>query len=229
MRRLAIGLAAALAMGGAARAADAPVGVWYLGGSSNTPNGYGGVLWSLPGAQLGHGLALRATASGGAYDYSTGAGKVTAHYEGGDVALVYQSSGPWGWANVAGGPQYVNTDLSPVDLGNRRRGGRWEASLQSDGELYLDALRLGWYGQGGLTYGSYDARMHVNYRLGSDRLRLGVEGGVQGDPTYRLEKVGPTLDIQANSGLTIQLGGGVRIQERIPSQGFVSLGFSRVF
>jgi hypothetical protein len=229
MRILAIGLVAGLAMAGTAHAADAPVGVWYLGGSSNTPNGYGGVLRSLPGAALGHGFALRATASGGEYDYTAGVGKVTAHYEGGDLALVYQSSGAWGWANLAGGPQYVNTDLSPVDPGNKRRGGRWEASLQSDGEFYFDALRVGWYGQGGLTYGSYDARLHVNYRLGSERLRLGVEGGVQGDPTYRLEKVGPTLDIQTNSALTIQIGGGVRLQQSLPTQGFVSLGFSRVF
>jgi hypothetical protein len=59
--------------------------------------------------------------------------------------------------------------------------------------------------------------------------RLGVEGGVQGDPTYRLEKVGPTLEIQAPNQLTIAIGGGVRIQEQIPTQGFVSLGFSRVF
>jgi hypothetical protein len=229
VRNLVIGLLAGLTTAGAAHAAGAPIGVWYLGGSSNTPSGYGGAVVSLPGAKLGHGFALRATADGGEYEYAAGVGKVTAHYEGGDLALVYQSSGAWGWANLSGGPQYVNTDLSPVDPGNKRRGGRWEASLQSDGELYFDAWRMGWYGQGGLTQGSYDARVHVNRRLGSDMFRLGVEGGVQGDPTYRLEKVGPTLEIQAPNQLTVAIGGGVRIQEQIPTQGFVSLGFSRVF
>ena len=229
MRILAIGLLASLAMAGAAHAEGAPVGVWYLGGSSNTPSGYGGVLASLPGATLGRGFALRATGNGGEYDYSAGVGKVTAHYVGGDLALVYQSSGAWGWGNVSAGPQYTHTSLSPRDPSNKRLGGHWEASLQSDGELYFDAWRVGWYGQGGLSQGSYDGRVHVSRRLGSEMFRLGAEAGVQGDPTYRLEKVGPTLQIQAPNALTVQIGAGVRIQQNIPAQGFVSLGFSRVF
>lgn len=233
MRILTMGLLASLALAGAAQAQTqvqtGPVGVWYLGGSSNTPSGYAGALFSLPGANLGHGLALRGTAIGGQYDYSASVGKVTARYGGGEVALVYQSSGPWGWGNLSAGPQYVNTSLSPRDPFNKRVGGRWEASLQTDGELYFDALRVGWYGQGGPIQGSYDGRLHVNYRLGSEMFRLGAQASVQGDPTYRLEKVGPTLDIQMANALNIQIGGGLRIQQNIPSQGFVSLGFSRVF
>lgn len=229
MKFAAIGLCLTLAWGCDALAAETPTGVWYLGGATNTPSGYAGAIVSLPGAVLGRGFAVRGTGIGGEYGYQGGVGSVKARYAGGDLALVYQSSGTWGWGNVSAGPQYVNTSLSPIDPSNKRRGGRWTASLQSDGELYAQAWRVGWVGQVGVSNGSYEAGVHVNHSLGSEMFRPGLSAAVQGDPTYRLERVGPTLDIQAPGALTVQVAAGAVLQQGLGTRGYVSLGLSHVF
>lgn len=214
----------------AAAHAETPTGVWFLGGSiSESPSGYAGVIKSLPGAALGHGFALRVSANGGRYKYDAGPTRITAEYAGGEAGLVYQLSGGWGWANVSAGPKFTHTRLSPVDPGNRLRGSRWDLGLQTDGALDGSHWRLGWFGSVGVDKESYQARLQLGRKIQSQSMRIGVEGGIQGDPSYKKgiiggfvsKAIGHNMEIQFASGITEQRGRGPRA--------YGSLGLSQIF
>ncbi|MDR2858071.1 MAG: hypothetical protein LBV50_09515, partial [Novosphingobium sp.] len=76
-----------------------------------------GAMVALGDGGLGHGLALRVSANGGHYTYDAGGNRIEADYAGGEAAIVYQTSGTWGWANFSVGPRYTHTGLTPADPG----------------------------------------------------------------------------------------------------------------
>lgn len=214
----------------AAANAETPKGVWFTGGTvSDNVSAYAGVLHALPGDRLGKGFALRAGANAGAYEYDSGATAIDAKYAGGEVALVYQASGPWGWANVSAGPRYTHTSLSPNDAANDRSGSRWDIGLQTDGALDGRQWRLGWQASFGPFDEAYQARAQLSRKFTAHSLRIGVEGGVQGDPSYRKTAAGAFVATAIGRDLELQLGSGVSIEHGRSARAYGSIGLSRVF
>ncbi|HET9629856.1 MAG TPA: cellulose biosynthesis protein BcsS, partial [Novosphingobium sp.] len=145
-----------------------------------------------------------------------------------DLALVEQVSGGWGWANVSAGPRYTHTRLSPVDPGNSRRGSRWDLGLQTDGALDSPGWRLSWLGSYGVVDEEYQAQLELGRKIGSKGLRLGIEGGVQGDPSYRKVRGGAFI-AAALGTIEVQVGGGVSKERGQSSCGYASISLAKVF
>jgi hypothetical protein len=188
----------ALSLCGLASAADAqdPLkGLWFVGAAAGEgPAGYAGFVQSLPGARLGDGLAVRASVAGGQYEYAGGTGTIEASYGAGQLALVRQFSGPWGWANASIGGTYGHTRLSPDDPGNKLRGGSVDVVAGFDGAFDGPRWRLGWYGAYGALNQTYQGQLSLGRKLG-DRMRIGVEGGILGDPSYTRGSAGAFVGV----------------------------------
>lgn len=228
MKEIAVLIAAMFWAGGTAQA-ETPRGVWFTGGTvGDSLSAYAGIVHSLPGGSLGNGLAVRASANAGSYEYDAAPGRIEADYAGGEAALVYQMSGSWGWLNLAAGPRYTHTKLSPSDPGNERAGSRWDVGLQTDGGLDGRHWRLGWFGAYGPFDEAYQARAQIGRKLAGD-WRLGIEGGVQGDPSYRKTALGAFTAKGLGRGFEIQLGSGVTKEEGRKARAYGSIGLSRVF
>lgn len=223
-------LALAVVIAGGTAHAQTPRGVWFTGGTvGDSLSGYAGVIYALPGASLGHGLAVRVSANGGNYEYDAGSARIDADYAGGEAALVYQLSGPWGWANVSAGPRFTHTKLSPGDPGNERSGSRWDMGLQTDGAFDGKAWRLGWGGSYGPIDEAYQARLQIGRKIAAHALRLGVEGGVQGDPTYSKTMLGAFAAVGLGGNFELQLGSGITKEEDRKARAYGSIGLSRIF
>jgi len=217
-------------------AAPAPAqdyrGVGFVGGTvGDGASGYAGAVVALPGARLGRGLALRGTVNGGRYRYQTGGQRIEADYAGAEVALVYQTSGQWGYANFGAGPRVTDTSLSPNDPLNDRRGTRWDAGVTSDGTVNAaQNWRLNWYGSVGLIDGPYQARLGVARVIASERqTRLGVEGAVNGDPRYTTVSGGAFLASRIGRNLEGIVTAGVLKPDGRDARPFASVGFSVLF
>jgi hypothetical protein len=214
--RLAGALAAALLLGTAA-SAEPNEGVAFAGGAAGDGlSGYAGLGHALPGAELGKGLAVRGSLSGGSYEYDSSGVRIDGRFEAAEAALVYQLSGRWGWANFSAGPRISDVSLSPRDPSNDRQGTRLDLAVQSDGALLLDSSwRLGWLGSLGVRDGTYYSRAEIG-RIVEPRsqTRLGLEAGLQGDPNYRSSslglfaatKLGPNLEGRVSAGASDQAG-----------------------
>ncbi|SLJ86306.1 cellulose biosynthesis protein BcsS [Novosphingobium mathurense] len=205
-------------------------GVAYAGGSvGDGANGYAGAVVALPGARLGEGLALRAGGGGGKYRYEANGQRIDATYVNAEVALVYQTSGDWGWANFSAGPRLTDTSLKPDDPGNRMRGTRIDAAVQTDGALG-NAWRLTWFGSLGINDRAYitQARFGPLVDGGSDT-RIGVEGGIQGDRSYTRRSVGGFVSTRITGQWQGLVSGGITDQAGRNVKPYVALGVSRVF
>ncbi|MBQ1541200.1 MAG: cellulose biosynthesis protein BcsS [Caulobacteraceae bacterium] len=227
------GLALFIILGGGAAAQSsasaAEQGVLFGGGTiASDWSAYGGVLYSLPGSSLGRGWAVRPTVAGGEYKYVTGGQRVRGEYVGGSIALVYQASGDWGWNNLSIGPRYMNTDLSPKDFGNKRRGGRWDGVAGIDGAHLAGPWRVDWYGAYGFDAQDYQVSLDLTHAVG-DRWRIGGLIGAQGDQTYDRQMYGALAGVQVEPGFEIQFGAGVTDQSDRGTQGYGQIGFSRTF
>ncbi len=222
-------LVALVALGSASSVAAQDSGVIYAGGSvGDGAGGYAGGMIALPGNSLGHGFGIRAGINGGTYRYQA-AQRIKARYLGAELALVYQFSGEWGWANFAAGPRVVDTHLSPVDPGNKLRGTRLDAGIQTDGALG-NQWRLGWFGSWGVRNESYLAQLRFTRLVDSSReVRIGLEGIYQGDPTYKRGSLGGHVAFRLSGPWEAQLSAGASEQAGRDAKPYVSVGFSRVF
>jgi hypothetical protein len=205
-------------------------GVVYAGGSvGNGFNTYAGGVVALPGASLGHGLALRGGASGGRYEYVSAAQAIEGKYISGEVALVYQSSGPWGWANFSAGPRVSDTSLTPDDPANELRGTQWDAALQSDGALG-DHWRLEWFASAGVFNSTYNSEARFGRLVSpAHQTRLGVETGVQGDESYTKGKFGLFASTLIAHQLQARLSGGLTVQDNRDAEPYSGISLSRTF
>ena len=230
-RSLLIGLTggaiASLGVASAAHAQDR--GVAYAGGSvGDGANGYAGALVALPGGELGKGLAVRAGVSGGEYRYRAGE-RIDARYVGAEVALAMQASGDWGYGSISAGGRVTDTRLSPVDPGNRLRGTRFDAVLQTDGALG-NTWRLGWFGSYGINDRTYIAQARASHLVhGASGTRLGLEGGTQGDRTYNRDSLGAFGSTRLAPKWEGLISGGATFQEGRDAKPYVTLAVSRVF
>lgn len=205
-------------------------GVVYAGGSAGDgANGYAGGVIALPGGQLGDGLAVRAGVNGGEYRYTVSGQRIEARYIGAELALVYQLSGSWGYANLGAGPRVTDTRLRPLDPGNRLRGTRVDLALQTDGALG-EAWRVGWFGSLGVNDRTYIGQLRLTHLIDSSSgTRLGIEGGAQGDRSYDRQSIGAVASTKLGGKWEGVLSGGASFQEGRKSRPYVSVGVSRVF
>lgn len=206
-------------------------GVVYAGGAAGggAINGYVGGVVSLPGARLGNGLAVRAGVTGGDYNYEANGERIDAQYIGAEVALVYQVSSDWGWANVSAGPRVTDTSLKPNDPGNPLRGTTYDLALQTDGSVG-SAFRATWFGSLGVDKRAYITQLRLSPLIdGTTDMRLGVEGGVQGDRTYTRKSIGLFASRRLGDDWQGLISGGVTDQAGIGARAYGTLGVSRVF
>lgn len=205
-------------------------GVVYTGVSvSEGYNVYAGSLLALPGEALGDGLAVRAGVSGGRYEYDAAGAEIEADYITGDLALVYQTSGPWGWANFSVGPRITDTTLTPADPENERAGTRVDLAIQTDGTVG-QRWRLEWFG----SVGAFDQAYFTEVRFGPEiegasGTRIGVEAGVQGDDFYSSRKIGAFASTRLGEGWEGRVSGGASELEDRSAQPYGSLSVSKVF
>lgn len=177
------------ALGLPAQAQD--IGVIYAGG--NVGQGYnvnGGAVVSLPGDSLGDGIAVRVGGAAGEYRYDAGVTEIQGTYVTGELAIVYQTSDQWGWANFSGGPRVTDTKLEPADPSNALSGTRWDIALATDGAVG-NTWRLGWFGSLGVLDHTYIGELRLARMLDKDsQTRIGVETGLQGDDSYQRASLG---------------------------------------
>jgi hypothetical protein len=208
-------------------------GVGYAGGSlGQGTNGYAGLVVAVPGARLGHGLAVRGTLIGGNYRYDTGTGvRIHGKYIGGEAALVYQFSGDWGWSNISAGPRLTHTSLSPSDPDNKRDGSRWDVGTQIDGAFNFDPKwRLTYLGSVGIRDGAYLVKADVGPFIDSkSQTRIGVEGSLQGDPKYKARGAGVFVGTQFQKDAQIQLSAGIRDQSARKAGAYGAIATSFLF
>lgn len=220
--------AAALLVTGTA-SAQTYNGVSFAGGAAGDGvSGYAGVVYALPGAQLGRGLAGRGSANAGTYDYNANGQRIEGKFIGGEIALVYQLSGAWGWANFSAGPRITNTSLSPDDPANDREGTRVDLGVQTDGGYWIDrSWRLDWIGSVGVRDGAYFGRAGLGRLVDRERgTRLGLEAGVQGDPRYQSTSAGVFAATKLSRDLEVRLSAGATDQEDRKAKAYATVGLS---
>jgi hypothetical protein len=214
---------------GIAQAQD--TGVVYAGGAAGggAVNGYVGGVVSLPGARLGNGLAVRAGVTGGDYNYEANGERIDAQYIGAEVALVYQTSADWGWANFSAGPRITDTSLKPNDPGNPLRGTTYDLAIQTDGSVG-SSFRATWFASLGVDKRAYITQLRLSPLVdGATDTRIGIEGGIQGDRTYTRKSLGLFASRRLGDKWQGSISGGVTDQRGIGAQGYGTLGVSRVF
>lgn len=230
IRGLAIGFASLAFLASPAANAQDLQGVWFVGGSlSDSSNGYGGVVHALPGARLGDGLAVRAAVTGGQYRYD--AAEVTIHgdYVGGEIALVVQRSGQWGWANFSLGPRITDTSLSPGDPSNDRSGTRVDLGIQGDGTIKFGAVRTHWYAAFAPFDETYNGRLQIGRVLQNERYELGFDGRLIGDPYFAQQSLGGYLGAPLTEAINFELGSGIVWNDADEKKAYASVSFSSVF
>lgn len=204
-------------------------GVIYAGAAvGDGEGGYLGGLVALPGNTLGDGLAVRGGVNGGTYRYRTDQ-RIEATYVSAEVALVYQFSGEWGWANVAAGPRITDISLDPDDPGNKLRGTRFDAGVQTDGALG-NQWQTSWFGTWGIRNEAYIGQLRLTRLISeASQTRVGVEGIVQGDPTYTRGSLGGHIATGLGGGWLGQFSAGASEQAGRKARPYAALGLSRLF
>jgi hypothetical protein len=208
----------------------ADVGVAFLSGTAaKTPSYTAGVVVALPGALLGNGLAVGAVVSRSEYSSSTGSGTtVTGRSDSVTLSARFQSSGTWGYATVGAGGAYHHTRLRPDDPSNPNRGSRRTALVGGDGVLNLGRQwQLGAQGDYRFSIDEYYSQADLT-RAVSRKVRLGIEGLAQGDPTYERRQYGVVMSWSPSPPWGIRLSGGNRV-EKNHSAAYGALSISRVF
>jgi Cellulose biosynthesis protein BcsS len=185
----------------------------YVGGSVPVINGFG----------------VRLSGFGGRYAYQGGpTGRVNGTFGGAQIEALYQYVGKTTWLNVGIGVSDIDTRLSPVDLGNRRLGNHAEPLFSLDGGHVDGPWRVDGYASYGTQLEDYSARASLTHAL-SGRWRLGVEGSLEGDPTYNEQRIGPLAALQINPKSEFLLAGGLDHQAGRGDGGFVRLAFNHTF
>lgn len=223
-----LGLAVAL-LSPARVAAETYHGVGFAGGTLGADNvaAYAGAVVALPGGKLGRGIAVRASLNGGRYEYFAGGSKVEADYEGAEAALVYQASGPWGWANFSAGPRLTTLELSPNDPANDRRGTQLDLGLQVDGGLQLQEWRLNWLSSVAVSDRAYLAQLALGRLVEeSQQTRLGAEAGLYGDERYTKVSAGSFASTQLSRNVEGRIAAGLSHQRDREFQPYFSAGMT---
>lgn len=192
--------------------ADAQTGVVLAGveAGSDTHSAYLGTVLPLGGGALGQGWVQRYWLDYTAYRYEKTPGQdIDARVTGLEAALGFQGgAGADSWSAYLGG-HYGNTQLSPDDPFNENRGGDVSIKLQLEGETALSsAWRVNGIASHLIGQSNYWLRLRAQTML-HNQLLLGPELIVQGDPLYRLVKLGAYvggIKLGRDAALTVKVG-----------------------
>lgn len=192
--------------------ADAQTGVVLAGveAGSDTHSAYLGTVLPLAGGTLGKGWVQRYWLDYTAYRYEkTPEQDIDARVTGLEAALGFQGGAGADWWSVYLGGRYDNARLSPDDPLNENRGGDFAIKLQLEGETALSsAWRVNGIASHLVGQSSYWLRLRAHTTL-DNQLLLGPELIVQGDPLYRLFKLGVYvggIKLGRNVELTVKVG-----------------------
>jgi hypothetical protein len=205
-------------------------GVWFAGGSVGTGESiYAGAVVALPGGRLGQGIAVRGSGNAGSYHYDSSSQRIEGEYLGAEVALVFQTSGPWGWANFSIGPRFTDTNLSPDDPKNDRNGSRLDAAIQADGARDGRQWRLAWLASTAPINKTYQAQLQLGRKFGDGRRRVGMEAQVLGDATFTQTRTGVFGAAPFIRRTELQIGGGGAFQKGEHARPYATVSLSSVF
>lgn len=196
----------------AALPVEAQTGIALAGAEGGSDAGYAylGTVLPLPGSALGKGLVQRYWLDYNTYRYQINpAQDVDAKVAGFEAALGWHDSSEKGrWGAYLGG-RYGNTRLRPDDPANDDRGGEFNVTVQLEGEA---ALARTWRVNGIVNHlaGESDfwSRLRLQTVLGN-QLLVGPELVAQGDPRYRLYKLGAFIGgikLGPEAALTLKAG-----------------------
>jgi hypothetical protein len=196
----------------AAFSAEAQTGVALAGveAGSDTHYSYLGTVLPLPGSVLGRGWVQRYWLDDTGYRYEKTPGQdIDARVSGLEAALGLHGGAEADWWGVYLGGRYGNTRLSPDDPANEDRGRNFSIKLQLEGETALSsAWRVNGIASHLVGRSSYWLRLRAQTML-DNRLLLGPELVVQGDPVYRLFKLGVYvggIKLGREAALTVKAG-----------------------
>lgn len=199
-------------LGASTTLAWAQEGVALAGMEASRDNQYAylGTVLPLPGSALGKGWVQRYWLDYTTYRYEKAQGQdIDAKVAGVEAALGFQGSSDSGWWGAYLGGRYGNTRLSPDDLSNEDRGGGTNVKLQLEGET---ALMRGWRVNGIVSHligqSSFWSRLRFQTVL-ENQLLVGPELVIQGDPLYRLYKLGMFvggIKLGKDAALTLKAG-----------------------
>ena len=204
-------------------------GVGFAGGTFGPKESaaYTGAVVALPGGELGRGVAVRASVSGGRYEYAANNFKIEADYRGAEAALVYQLSGHWGWANFSAGPRLTTLKLSPQDPDNDRRGTHLDLGLQLDGALELDEWRVNWLSSVAVSDRAYLTQFGFGRLIkASSRTRLGAEANLQGDKRYTKLSAGSFVSTPIGRNAEGRVAAGLSHQKDRELKPYLSVGMT---
>lgn len=196
----------------AALPVEAQSGIALAGAEAGSNAGYAylGSVLPLPGSALGKGWVQRYWLDYNTYRYEKApAQDVDAKVAGCEAALGWHGSSEKGrWGAYLGG-RYGNTRLRPDDPANDDRGGAFNVTVQLEGEA---ALARTWRVNGIVSHlvGESDfwSRLRLQTVLGN-QLLVGPELVAQGDPRYRLYKLGAFIGgikLGQEAALTLKAG-----------------------
>ena len=204
----------------------------FAGGTLDVASvGYLGATIALPGSTIGQGLAVRASAFGGGFNYIGGplSQRIDGQFSGGEVDAMYQYTNSGFWADIGVGGRYVHTTLTPNDPTNRRRGDKGELSLVTDGGNIAGPWRVDWYGGYGTSLDDYQARLSLTHALSSPYWRGGVEAYAEGDPTYNIQRIGPLVAFTYAQRSEIQVSAGYSEGSARRSGAYLRVGVNKGF
>lgn len=192
---------------------------------------YASTTHALGGGQLGQGLGVRGSLVGGRFRYGAPGQRVKGEFRTAELSLVQQTSGAWGWANFALGPRIYDLKLTPLDPGNRRAGTRVDALAAIDGGLNLpNNWRITWLSSLAVRDKAYMVRGNVGRQIDSVRdTRLGVEAGIQGDPSFQTITTGAFAGTSLYKQLGIEVSGGLSMQPTRSALPYGGVGLVLIF
>jgi len=198
------------------------------GGQIDTANAaYVGVQAALPGSVIGRGFALAASGFGGNYSYLSGSlGIIRGTFAGAELDALYELSSQRSWNSIGAGVRDVNTQLTPFDTTNRRRGDVIEFAATAYGGAIRGPYRGDYFASYGTRLQDYTARGDVTHALGSS-LRLGLALSFEGDPTYALHEIGPFAGIALGRRSELQISTGASQQTGRGTSGYLRASIYR--
>lgn len=206
MNKYLIGCLSMLASG----LAQAQTGVVLTGveAGRDTRYAYLGAVLPVKGYALGNGWVQRYWLDYLDYRYQSASSEIDAGLVSGEAAIGYQGSSASDWWGVYLGVRYQNIRLNPDDLTNDSKGGHFGAKLLAESDMGVGTT---WRANGAIALTSQSnwwTRVRIYTPLGKS-LHIGPEVTAQGDPSYRLYKLGVFLGgipLRGDSFLTLKAG-----------------------
>ncbi len=170
--------------------------------------GHGGLVWA-PDGDLDHsGWRIRATGSGGAFDYLAGATAITGELLSAELMPGYQwVKGNAGFAAYAG-PTVQDQSTDPYDPGKSGQGTHVGAKALVEGWVRIgDRTILNGSASYASAAESYCARISVAFDV-TREVSLEPEVLALGEPGYDAQRLGVLIGYRPYRALQIKIGGG---------------------